>query len=428
MFRRILPRSDFFKNVLTLASGTSFAQAIPILIAPILTRLFSPEDFGLFGIYFSLVGIISIIATARYELAIVLPKSEDDSLNLAGLSMIFSFILTILLFAIVLIFNTQICELLNSDRISFWLYFLPLTLLSIGVYQSFNYWLIRKKAFKASAINRVSHKVGESSVNLGMGVTKFADGLIIGELFGRITMCFVAGFQAFKRGFSVNDLNWNSIKLMMKKYKQFPIYGGGPALINSVSMNLPMIFINNFFAMSITGFFNLTRQILSAPISLLSRNVSQVLLQKLSSYKNEKKQLTPEIFKIAKALAIVALVFTPILLLFGPFLFKVFFGPKWEISGLFARILVISFAVKFVVSPLSVLFVAIEKIKIASFWQLFYFGLILLLWVFAKFKLDIYQFLIAYAIIEVIAYLCYFFLIITAAKKFDKEIAGEINS
>ena len=85
MWKRIL-RSEYIRNTLTLVSGNTVAQFIPLLAEPILTRLFPPEDFGLLALFISISSLFSIIATGRYELAIMLPSKERDAMNLVGVS------------------------------------------------------------------------------------------------------------------------------------------------------------------------------------------------------------------------------------------------------------------------------------------------------------------------------------------------------
>ena len=104
MIRKILPKGEFSRNVLTLMTGTSIAQAIPIAISPILTRIYTPEDFGVFALYMAIATVVSVIATGRYETAIMLPKKDSEAINLFIVS-IFSLIGRYFLTLIVLPFT-----------------------------------------------------------------------------------------------------------------------------------------------------------------------------------------------------------------------------------------------------------------------------------------------------------------------------------
>ena len=66
-------KENFASDVLTLAGGTTFAQILTILSVPILTRLYGPEDFGVWALYISITSIITVIACMRYEYSIMLP-------------------------------------------------------------------------------------------------------------------------------------------------------------------------------------------------------------------------------------------------------------------------------------------------------------------------------------------------------------------
>src|SRR5574344_2469539 len=114
--------SDFIKNVFTIFTGTVIAQAIPFLVEPIIARIYSPADFAVLYVYLSVANLFSIIATGRYELAIMLPKDDKKSINLIGVSLIISLIISALSLLIVLIFNSQICSVLHNDDVSSYLY------------------------------------------------------------------------------------------------------------------------------------------------------------------------------------------------------------------------------------------------------------------------------------------------------------------
>ena len=144
MINKFKPKSEFSSNVLTLMTGTTIAQAIPIAISPILTRIYTPEDFGMFALYMSMATIISVIATGRYELAIILPEKDEDAINIMMLSIGITFLVSLITLLIIFIFNAQITLLFGNPNISQWLYFVPLTIVLTGVYQALIIGLIEK--------------------------------------------------------------------------------------------------------------------------------------------------------------------------------------------------------------------------------------------------------------------------------------------
>lgn len=149
MIKNIL-NNEFIRNAFTLMLGTALSQAIPIAIIPILTRIFTPEDFGLLALYGACVAILSVFIAGRYEIAIMLPKSNEDAKILLQASIIITFLIATILFIPILFFNKQIANLLGNKNIAPWLYLLPLSALLTGTYQSLTYWNNRQKNLKIS--------------------------------------------------------------------------------------------------------------------------------------------------------------------------------------------------------------------------------------------------------------------------------------
>jgi O-antigen/teichoic acid export membrane protein len=137
-----------------LISGTAFAQLIPILLQPLLRRSFTPDTFGAYSVYMSLLGILIVISSLKYELAIILPEKDNEAMAVFFLSVILNFVFNLILFIVILIFKTQLLSILNlQQKFSIYLLLTPAGIFLFGFYQSINYWLIRKKGFMAISIN-----------------------------------------------------------------------------------------------------------------------------------------------------------------------------------------------------------------------------------------------------------------------------------
>ena len=103
--------SEFFRNVLILSSGTALAQLIPLIIAPFLSRIYSPEEFGRLALYLAITQILGSLATGRYELAILLPKEERKGVQLTLLSIFISVAVSLIALIGVLFFHSEIAVL-----------------------------------------------------------------------------------------------------------------------------------------------------------------------------------------------------------------------------------------------------------------------------------------------------------------------------
>ena len=162
-------KSEFLKNVFTVFSGNVIAQAIPFLIESIIARIYSPEDFAVLAGYLAIANLFTIVATGRYELAIMLPKKDRKAVNIIGLSIIISLFISVISFIIVWLFNTEICTILKNDNVSSYLYLVPISVLSVGWYQTFNYWNSRKKRFRNVTYAKTTQSITYSGTAIGLG-------------------------------------------------------------------------------------------------------------------------------------------------------------------------------------------------------------------------------------------------------------------
>jgi len=413
----------FFRNILTLSFGIGVSQLIVFVAQLVLRRLYTPEEFGAFDVYFSIFGILVVIAALRYEMAIVLPKTDDKASNLLVLSILFSFVFNILIFLLILFNRNGISRLLSfPDKYSEWLFLLPFTTFLFSSYQAINYWLIRKKAFRQSSINKISRRSVEGTIQVTFGFLKYSYGLVIGDLFGNL-LNFVAGLtQIFRQKFSLKFITKENLIYVFKRYIEFPKYNLIPGLLNTLSTALPFLIINKYYGGANTGYFGLSKMVLAIPIALISTAVSQVLFQRITEKRNSRISIKKDINRIAFYLSCLAFAELLVFSLWGVELLTFLFDETWRRSGEFIQIIVFSSAINFVVSPLSIIFVALERIKVQAVWQISYFLLILLLFLFIS--LPIENFLYAYVAIDIVSYLGYYILMKKVTNKYESSLVS----
>lgn len=412
--------SDLARNIAILLTGTILAQIIPFVFSPILSRLYSPQDFGLLSIITSLSGILSVIVCGRFEQSIVLPEKDEAAISLISIAHRLALITTTVVLLILFFFNEHIAALLNIAQSSLWLFFVPLLMLFIGIQQCFNYWLIRKKAFKKISINKVVQTTSIAIISLLLGLKITSNGLLVGYIIGCTILLIFSFYQALKTGYSTKATTSDTRNFNMRKYSDFPLYNTFPALLNAIASSLPIFYISHFYNQSITGYYNYTRLIILVPLSLIAMPMSQVYFERIVSKARNRETILFEIKRVFTILSLLALLFIIIIFCFGPWLFGFIFGNTWKISGEYARVLIFSYAIQFVITPLSTILTALNRIKLASLWPTIYFGLMLLL---SFYKGEgINKFISLLTIIEVISYLTYGFLIYWAVKEYERKI------
>jgi len=332
-------------------TGTTIAQAIPIAISPILTRIYTPEDFGVFALYMSIASMVAVVATGRYELAIMLPKKDEDAIQLVILSILIAVCISFITFLIVFILNKEITNMLGNPKISNWLYFVPLTVLLTGIYQSLNYWNNRNKEYKNLAISRVADTSTNATVNLlGIFFKIGASGLILGSIIGKI----VGIFSLQRSRNMTTPVLYRKLKMiaLARKYKKFPLINSLHTFINILKNNLVTIYISIKYTSSILGFYYFVLRIMQLPSSILGGSLAQVFYKQASVIYNNKKDIQIQVKHLIGTLALLAIIPAIILFFYSEELFVFVFGEDWITSGKYAKAIIPYIFFHFIASPL----------------------------------------------------------------------------
>lgn len=405
LFSNLFLRSELLKSATVLISGTLVAQLISILLQPLLRRLFTPEDFGIYSVYLSLVGILLVASALRYDDAIVLPKHDKESVNLVGLSVLLNLAINLCILVLLLLAGEEIKAFLNLPE-TFpvpMLALIPVGTFLFSAYGALNAWLIRKKKFMASSVNKLVRRSVEGASQVGMALLKVPGGLIYSDLAGQTANLGTVVIQTKRNGLNLRNISLVKLRYVARKYKEFPKYNLVPALMSTSSFLLPPVFINKFFSPASAGFFDLSKLVLSLPLAFIASSLTSVLLQKVSEKYNRKESFLTDIKPVLWLVGLIAAGEVLLIMLFGEDLFRIAFGKQWTESGTLSKIMVWSFAVNFMVASFSNLFVAMRRIKTYSIWQLFYFVAIMCLLLFRDMPFN--DFLKIYVVIELVCYL-----------------------
>jgi len=332
----------FLRNVAIVSTGTAIAQGIQVLASPVLTRLYSPADFGIFSVYLSAVPILTIISTLQYSMAIVLPKEDKDAKALLGMVVKIAAALTLFFLAIAFALKFIGLQRFGLKEIP-WV-ILPVIVLATFVNmlsETLNNWNIRTKSFVLITTALVSSAVCAVLLSIGLRVLAAGWwGLVAGMLLGKIVNLFVQLFygdrlRVVRDSLAVsNDRGYASA--VLKDYSDFPKYRLPQNLLNSLSLNLPAIIFVTFFGPATGGFFALARRVIALPSALISEAVRKVFYQKAADLKNKGGGLFDATLKATLGLATVGLIPFGTIVLFGPTLFSVIFGHQWRTAGLYA--------------------------------------------------------------------------------------------
>ena len=426
MLKRLLSKSEFTKNTFILVIGAIAAQSIPLLLHPFLRRIYSPEDFGAMAVYLNIFGMLTIVSALRYEATIVLPKHNNEAANILSLTFIINIIFSTVLLLIIVFFKNEVVQLINFPaKYANYLYLLPIVSSIFGVYQSINYWLIRQKAFKASTSNKIIRRTVEGAVQGILGSLKIPGGLFIGDLSGNFANVLAGIKQIFKNKYEFRFVSRKKITFVFKKYIDYPKFNVLPTLLSSAANILPFLFINKMYSTEIVGYLDLSKLVLSIPLIFIASTISQVFFQQTTEKKHNLLSIKNDVKNILYLLLAVIFIEFMVIELWGPQLFGFVFGDQYLVSGYYSKILIFSFALNFIGSTFSSIFITFEKIRLNSIWQITYFAAICSLMLFKG--LGIYEFLKIYVAIEIVMHLIYCIMIYLIVNKYEKEINLKIR-
>ncbi|MAO65621.1 MAG: hypothetical protein CL666_11540 [Balneola sp.] len=356
-------KKDFYKDVGTLIGGTGISQLIPIAVSPILTRIYTPEDFGVLAFFMAFTSILGVVATGRYEMAILMPKTDNNAKNLGALSFFIATIISLATLIIFLLYGHQILTFLNFGIYTYLIFLIPIGIFAKSIFQIFTYTLNRVKHYKAIAGSKITRSIGGSGIQLGLGFLSFSSlGLVLGKLIGEILGCLYGFWITIRHKQYKNEkINWTKIQKLSKDYKEFPKYNAPHAFTNTASSNLPNILLASLFSSSIAGFYSLSHRVCFAPIQLISTSVQQVYSRSVTERFNEGKDIFEYSKSVFKQLSLLAIIPFTALLIFAPSLFEFIFGEEWRIAGVYSQFLTPFLYLVFVVSPITYLPLLLNK-------------------------------------------------------------------
>ena len=405
-------RSAFTKNLVTLISGTTLAQALPVVVSPILTRIYSPEDFGILSIFMSMAVILGIVANLKYELAVLLPEKEMDAEIIVLLGILISLAFSLFLLIIIFFFQDTILLILGDQRLSGWLYLVPPVVFLVGLYGMLNYYNTRLKKYKDIAYSKVAKSIAMVLVQLVAGWGKMAyGGLILGysvaNVFGNIRL-----LKNFIRKRNMNvTFRKSELKRVAQRYKRFPIYTFPATLANQMATDLVNILISLVFNVTTLGFYSLGMRMLGFPSSFIGTSVGQLYMQEAANEKERSGKAVIVFRSVLKKLILIGLPVFSLIFIFAEPVFAFVFGPEWRVAGTYSRYLIPLLFIRFVVSPVSVSLSIFEKQHLSLFLQVGMLIVTLLVFLFAwKFTLLFETFLLVYVVVLSVYYL--FFLLI----------------
>jgi lipopolysaccharide exporter len=358
------PRTSFTGDVLKLVSGTMLAQAVGVLSAPLLTRMYGPEAFGVWSLFISITGVIGVVACLRYEPSILLPGSDEEAANLLGVSLSAAALVAGFTAFAIGFGRHWLLQWLKVPSLERYLWLVPPVVFIGGVYTALNHWNTRTRQFGRLSVARVANSLATFSTQLGAGYAGHATAgsLIGGSAIGSALATLLLGGQIWRDDKTLfwGSIRWPKMLLGLKRYRKFPLVSTWSALLNSLSWQLPIFLLSRFFSPTEVGYYALGTRVLQLPMSLVGASLGQVFFSRATTARND-GTLPGLVEGTFRQLVILGMFPLLVLSIVGQDLFVVVFGPNWAEAGVYVQILSIWMFLWFVSAPMITLVSVLEK-------------------------------------------------------------------
>lgn len=345
IIRSITPRNSFMKSITLLVGGSLTAQILLVAASPILTRLYSPSDFGVLGVYTSVLAVTILISSLRFDIAIPLPEDDEEAANLVALSLVILIIISLLITICALIFRRNISEIFELPLLGDYILLFPLGTLIGGAYNILSRWSVRKKKFKLIASTNIIKSVFLLIIHLSC--FKFgALSLLLGH-----TISHGVGITRLARP-DFDAVYWSKIYVVASRYRRFPIFSAPAGLLRTLGAELPSLVLAAAFSPAAAGLYALTRRVCGLPAGIVGGAVSQVFISSAAgAYRDG--TLGPLVKNFHEKMAHIGMPIMLLLMVLGPKMFTIVFGQEWTQAGQFASWMAPGIYLGFVTSPIS---------------------------------------------------------------------------
>jgi teichuronic acid exporter len=343
--RFVIP--SFVKNVLALSFGTVISQGFNFLFLPFLSRLYSPEEFGLFYAFVGVCQVVGLVSTLKYEKAIILPKSDEEGNDLVLLTLSIITIYTVIVSVVLIVLNAFT---INLGVVQKYILLVPVSILSYSFLSTMTLWYQREERFKLISLATIAQTFTIIVLSIVFALLKLnQNGLILGYVLGCFALVFCLVLMQYKR-FHFLYQNSSRTKLLanFRAYLNFPKYYLFYDLFATGSISLIPVILTAHYSQADCGFYSMANRILMVPFIVISTSVSNVFMVTANKIYQSGKSFDGFYKKILTRIILIGLVIYSTAFFVGGAIIPILLGSKWANISLYVRILSIMVFFEFV--------------------------------------------------------------------------------
>ena len=341
-----------------LMSATAAGQLIALAVSPILARLLGPAAFGTFGVYLAVLGSLGAAASWRLGLAVPVPTDDREASAVVAAGVLATLVSTALVTVAVALAGGWIAtDLLGAPAVSPLLWFVPLSILGVGLSDVLSGWCLRHREFPVLVRQRIVRSVGTSSWQVVHAVVSRSSdfALVVGDAFGRLGSVAAMARLILRAERARSDrVSWAAVRSAFRKHRAFALVSTPSTLVNAVGQWAPVFLLTLWWGPVSAGLYVIGQRVIGVPIGLLGDSAGQVYIAELAANaRSDPQAMQPLFASTAKALAQLAAATAVGLLLLAPIAFRVAFGAEWSEAGVMVRWQSVALAIQIVAIPMA---------------------------------------------------------------------------
>lgn len=348
-------QTSFVRNVVVLSGGGAVAQLIPVILTPVLTRLYAPAEMGILALYLAFIGFFANGTTLGYSLAIVSATTDEEATDLVIVSA--AAVIPVAIIGTILFWVLTVRGWLGFESLSnnAWI---PMggSLILTGGFFILRYWLVRTENYQRISKATVAQSIGRVGTQVLVGVAGLGwGGLLWSEVLGRaLGLCIMLRQKQSDIFESVLPPKYRRLRTVALKYRKFPLYTTPSSLINNLTLVLPVPLISNYFGIQAAGQFSIASRVLLLPMAMIGASVGDVFHKRIAAYSQEKPERAfPFLLMVSGSLFLIGLIPLVVVTLFGETLWTTILGDEWRTAGKIAAAIAPWAAMQFAVGPVS---------------------------------------------------------------------------
>jgi O-antigen/teichoic acid export membrane protein len=343
--------SFYIRNVAMLIGGTAMGQAVVILASPVLTRIYTPSDFGLLAIFTAVVTLFMVVGSLRFEVGVPLAPDNRTASDVLWLSVCIVVALSLLVGLVAWLGNAAIASHPEIAPIRDYLWLLPIAILGGGLYRVFNAWATRVEAYGPLARTKINQGLTLVIGQIGIGLLRTGPvGLLLGWTAGQTAGVGTLAMLTWRQNReAIRRTSVAGMVAAARRYWQLAMMLSASTILNTAVATVPAIYLASYHGLGVAGAYALGQRVVAAPMELVAGSMAQVYFGEAYRLKREDPGRLYSLF-LKTVVRLAAVGTGPLLLiaLSGPWVFSVLFGSNWREAGQYLQVLAPMLVIQFI--------------------------------------------------------------------------------